>query len=193
MKSNAILSVVTPKRKGRGGARPKSIEDHKRDGTYRADRHGQRAKRQKAGKLKVIPLPPAPSYYTPEQREIYNEFKACIDDDQITTQKDVRAFELMVQSYMLIRAAWKELFKDALAGKKTEGECLTYKQDTKDGYIIKRRAEVDTIEKNHKICAYHFSRFGMSPADRLKMDGGNDGDASQGSGQKRDGLEEFEE
>lgn len=190
--SNALMAAVTPHVQNGGRRRSKTDEQKMRDAGRIPDKDG--TTRQKAKNRKVEPLPPAPSYYTKEQRAIWNEFKAVVDADRIATKKDVRAFELMVQSYMLIQAAWKELFKDALADKATEGECLTYEQQTKEGVIIKRRCEVDIIEKNHKILAYHFSRFGMTPADAARFEnGGMDGSGAQTSGKKSTGLGEFED
>src|SRR5574340_660037 len=133
--SNALMASVTPHVQRGGRRRTKTDEQKARD----AGRLPGKGDTKKAKGPKHVPLPPAPSYYTPEQREIWNEFKAVIDDEKVATKKDVRAFELMVQSYMLIRAAWKELFKDAISGKATEGECLTYEQATKEGVIIKKR------------------------------------------------------
>lgn len=187
------MAAVTPHIQRGGRHKTKSDDDKVRDSGRIPDKKNGKGSKSKSHK--VVPLPAAPSYYTPEQKEIWNEFREVVDADCIATKKDVRAFELMVQSYMLIRAAWKELFKGALNGKQTEGQCLTYEQQTKEGVIIKRRGEVDIIEKNHKILAYHFSRFGMTPADRIRMESGvgPSGIEQNEKGGARDGLGEFDD
>ncbi len=196
----ARVVAVIGREKG-GGHNRKSAKQHELEGTYRDDRHGKREKpAAQLPKGRRIKLPPPPDDFTEEQKMVWRSMAERLDPKDIITDLDVEAFTLMVQSYTICLQANRSLYNDksfinkALANgvhNIEEHDLLTYISVTKAGAQIKKRPELDIIALHQKIALYHFSRFGMTPADRLRSGGGSDGGSSDGGGGK-DPLKEFE-
>ncbi len=145
-----------------GGGEPrKSVAQHKLEGTYRKHRHGKERTRPPT---KATKLPPPPDYFTDLQRQIWRKLAAKLDPLAICAATDVESFTLMVQAYSICLQAHRAL-----------GDGLTYAVQTKRGRAKRARPEVGVLAQFQKITLYHFSRFGMTPADRDRVVPGNDG------------------
>ena len=81
---------------------PKSIEQHKIDGTYRADRHAKR--------LNLPSDPPdVPSDLSPAEAELWNHIIASIP----TTKVDALALRVLIESWKLYRRAYDDFVADS--------------------------------------------------------------------------------
>lgn len=192
----APKSTVIPMRRGGGGGK-KPVEQHKKDGTFRPARHAGKGRKNKG----TVRLPAPPEYLRPTARELWLEMAPKMDSSQICTEDDVYAFRMMVQSVDLAEEAYKAIrSKDAkLKGGDNpvvyeEPITIKHKDGSTEvvGYKLKPRPEVNIIATHQKIALYHFSRFGMTPADRDRVSEARDAERGNGGAEKQsDPLDEF--
>lgn len=74
------------------GRKPKTVDEHKRSGTYRADRH--------AARVPIVPIdgiPPAPADFNDEARHWWNHFCADIQKTSALAEQHLNAVRLMAQ------------------------------------------------------------------------------------------------
>ena len=157
-----LRSVTAHGNFGGGGGR-KSTAEHVRDGTYKPSRHGGRGR---AGTRKVIPIPDPPADAPALFKTTWRETAAVLDPLKIVTEADLAAFTLLVQALTVCADAFARIYKGARPGL----NALVYEKPFKDGVQRTATPEVGILIQAQKLAAFHLSRFGMSPADRARVD-----------------------
>ncbi len=143
--------------RGGTGRPPKPVALHVLKGTYRKDRHAKRATTEPD--LGDGSLPPPPSTLTKGERVAWDALAPdCIY--KIHTKADVHAFRVFVQMWALHQAAYEHI----------EEEGITEMVEMKDGRTVKQLSGESRIwmDLNGKLLNY-FSRFGLTPADRARV------------------------
>lgn len=144
-------------RKGRSGRKPKTLEAHLRDGTFRPDRHGPRAEAEKkvararAGRL---PSPPAwlPAYGKTEWRRIVR----ILHTQGILEKTDRAALAAYCTAWADLRGAQKEIRKH---GYLVEGS----------GGTLKANPAVRIANAAATQIRAYCIEFGMTPSSREKV------------------------
>lgn len=144
-----------PGNRGGPGPKPKPTQLHLLDGTFRKDRHRQRAD------FTPLPggkLPPPPDDLPDEVTAAWLRLAKSLEHHYFTVS-DVEAF----LSLCVVWAAWWK----AQAWVFEHG--FTDEYETKDGRLVKQLAHEYKVmsDMTNKLLNY-FSRFGMTPADRAR-------------------------
>lgn len=152
-KVNAIPSSGRPRK-------PTAIK--KLAGTLKSERtnHSEPAGR-------AIAIPPPPRHLSDLERAAWRRLARVVDPMRIATEADLEAFELLVSEVALVDAARASL-------RACDGEILVA-EETAHGTSLKPRPEIGIIERHNKLVMYHFSRWGLTPADRSRVSTLGDG------------------
>lgn len=121
-----------------------------------------RAKSKKAERDAALaeakPVPPPPAGLTEHERAAWTDLKAIVDPLGVFTPADRVAFEQLVLNLAMILEARDALRENGLTVEGDRGP--------------KQRPEVQVILTAQKNLWYGLSRFGLSPSDRSRVDGG---------------------
>lgn len=148
---------MTTKQLQLGGGRPPTPTAHKRlAGTLRGDRQNAQEPSGQAADL-----PDAPEDLTPDEVASWGELARLIDPMRVATASDVAAFRQMVEDHALLRALRRSLIES--------GGAPVVIEVTKAGAVARARPEMAMIPVFRKLMLLHFSRWGLSPADRQRV------------------------
>lgn len=147
---------------GLPGGRPRKPDAVKAlSGNARKDRTNPDAPKGDA-----IQIPPPPKHFTARERESWKRYAAIVGPMQIVTAADLRAFERLVEVDAVIAEAQARMRDDL----DPEGRVrLIETTTTRNGEWSRPRPELELIARFEKILLFHFSRFGLTPADRSRV------------------------
>ena len=91
-----------------GGQNIKSVSEHKKDGTYRADRHGSRVENV-VDKMEYKPKPP--DNFDKRHCEKWDEVCARVSDANLLTSHDLDFLEIYVKNWFISKDAWAAVVK----------------------------------------------------------------------------------
>jgi len=159
----------------RGGHNRKPTQLKIVSGTYRPDRANPREPH-----LRVTRIGRPPDRLTPDQRESWRELALVVNAMRVAARSDLVAFESLV--------GWVTLQRQALASLYAGGNTSTVYARPGPGRerVLARRPELATISLAEERIAYYLGRFGMTPADRVRV-------AALEERKRPDGLDEFRE
>jgi hypothetical protein len=155
--------------------------DHLRDGTYRPARHGRRG----GAARKIIRAPEPPAGAPALFKQVWRDTAAVVDPLRIMTEADVPAFKLMVEALSICADAYDRIYKGAKPGL----NALVYEKPLREGVQRTKTPEVDILIQFQKLAAFHLSRWGLTPADRARVDGAAPDDMPGSAG--ADPVDEF--
>ena len=92
------------------GRPPKSQEQHKREGTYRPDRHGSRIE----SAAKTVSHLPAPDCFQGAHLEKWNEVVNHLQDFGILAEQDADSIETYVSAIIIQKIAYVSIVNDGL-------------------------------------------------------------------------------
>lgn len=142
---------------GNGGGRPRKPTALKQlEGTARADRINPL---EPTGLAIKIPRPP--TTMTARQKKAWRAFAKVLDPMRVVTEADLAAFDMMVRSHCIVLEADESL--------RAAGSLLVTEDVGAGRKRIKRRPELDIIATHQKLLLLHYSRFGLTPADRSRV------------------------
>ncbi|MBS0205686.1 MAG: phage terminase small subunit P27 family [Planctomycetes bacterium] len=133
---------------GRRGPPKKPVAVHKRNGTFRGDRHSDDVESQLEPRL-----PDPPEHFDDDQRALWTRIGEQLAKRGLLTELDGMAFELLVSSYMAMHANCREL----------ESQDLVY--FTESGAPVVNPL-VGVITKNTALLKWCLREFGCTPSAR---------------------------
>lgn len=146
------------------GAKPKPTELLKKRGTYRDDRHEDRAEVSSE-----LPATPA-EYLSPREKEIWEKWHPVLQKNQILKETDEVAFGILCKKF-----ARCEMFANEFKG--IDDYIVDHKSDV--GATVKRKNPAyDIMAAEERDIMKMLTEFGMTPASRSKvkvaLQGGDD-------------------
>ena len=154
-------------------ARPaKSIEQHKKEGTYRS-RH--KKKEEEMPKLPVVTIEECPGLSV-EARKYWPTFREMLQKMTYIAEVDILSVQRLVETYAEIRQYQTALKKDG----------LFYTSETRMGVITRAHPGVAALADADRRFRGYMADFGMSPSSRSRLKGNGDGNP-----QDKDPLQEF--
>lgn len=110
----------------------------------------------------VVEIPAADGSLSEDERTAWEDLRTLVNPKGVTTAADLIAFELTAQSLAISRRAYRELWDKGLID---------------SGEKMDRPSPAAGIMATHQKLAWHgLAKFGMTPADRLKVKaGGHEG------------------
>jgi P27 family predicted phage terminase small subunit len=135
----------------------KPISEHKKQGTYRADRHAQRSHQ-------FAPGASCPKFLTKTAKAEWNRVAPMLEQAGLLHEPDT----MTLASYCINYAGWRE----AMAAVKKDGMVIMVESQTRTGRTSKpiRNPAVALMHSFEKAMLASAAKFGLDPYSRSRID-----------------------